>query len=129
MTYTVTVRNKAAAYPVGHGYSTRPTAPTSVVCHSTEGAVGQSLQSASDYLYHSAKVSADYLIGKAGEIINFLDSRRFAAWHAGGQQPDGTWTAQPAYSNPHSIGIECLHASSEAWPAAQKDALAWLLEK
>jgi hypothetical protein len=131
MTYHIdtTTYNKAKTYPVYHGYATRPSAPTAIVVHSTEGAKGQTLQSAAGYLYNSADVSADFLIGKGGEIIQFLDSRIYQAWHAGGQQSNGTWTAQPAYSNPHSIGIECLHASGESWPAAQKDALAWLLEK
>jgi len=120
---------KAKTYPVYHGYATRPYAPSAIVVHSTEGTKGQTLQSAAGYLYNSADVSSDFLIGKAGEIIQFLDSRLYQAWHAGGQQSNGTWTAQPAYSNPHSIGIECLHASGESWPAVQKDALAWLLNK
>lgn len=130
MTYSIdtTSYNKAKKYPIGHGYTTRPSLPTTIVVHSTEGKPGQTLQSAADYLYHSPNVSADYLIGKNGEIINFLDSAKYQAWHAGGQQQDGSWTAQPAYSNPHSIGIECLHANGETWPAVQKDALAWLLE-
>ena len=129
MTYTIdsTTYDKAKTYPVYHGYATRPSAPTAIVVHSTEGVKGQTLQSAANYLYNSADVSADFLIGKAGEIIQFLDSRIFQAWHAGGQQSNGTWTAQPAYANPKSIGIECLHASGESWPAVQKDALAWLL--
>lgn len=121
--------NKPAAYPVGHGYTTRPSLPTAIVVHSTEGAKGQTLSSAANYLYHSPDVSSDFLIGKAGEIIQFLDSRKYQAWHAGGQQSNGSWTAQPAYANPKSIGIECLHASGESWPAIQKDALAWLLAK
>lgn len=122
-----TTYDKAKAYPVGHGYLTRPSAPTAIVVHSTEGAAGQTLQSAASYLYNSADVSSDFLIGKNNEIIQFLDSRKYQAWHAGGQQQDGSWTAQPAYANPHSIGIECLHASGETWPQAQKDTLAWLL--
>jgi hypothetical protein len=119
--------DKAKTYPVGHGYTTRPYVPSSIVVHSTEGAVGQTLQSAASYLFNSPDVSSDFLIGKHGEILQFLDSRTYQAWHAGGQQANGTWTAQPPYSNPHSIGIECLHASGETWPAVQKDALAWLL--
>lgn len=131
MSYTIdsTTYPKAKTYGVGHGYATRPSAPTAIVVHSTEGAIGQTLQSAASYLYNSADVSSDFLIGKAGEIIQFLDSRIYQAWHAGGQQQDGSWTAQPAYSNPRSIGIECLHAKGESWPAVQKDALAWLLGK
>lgn len=123
----ITSYNKAKAYPIGHGYATRPSGPTAIVVHSTEGAKGQTLQSAASYLYNSPDVSADFLIGKNGEIIQFLNSRTYQAWHAGGQQQNGTWTAQPAFSNPHSIGIECLHSSGETWPAVQKDALAWLL--
>ena len=119
--------NKAARYPVGHGYTYRPALPTSVVVHSTEGVVGQSLSSAANYLYNSPDVSADFLIGKSTEIIQFLDSHAYAAWHAGGLQANGSWTAQPAFANDRSIGIECLHAAGEAWPSAQKDTLAWLL--
>lgn len=131
MTYFIdtTEYNKPLAYPVGHGYTTRPSAPTAIVVHSTEGKPGQSLSSAADYLYTSPNVSSDFLIGKQGEIIQFLDSRTYQAWHAGGQQSNGSWTAQPAYANPRSIGIELLHASGETWPAVQKDALAWLLAK
>jgi N-acetylmuramoyl-L-alanine amidase-like protein len=130
MTYSIDkiTYDKARAYPIGHGYLTRPVAPTAIVVHSTEGAPGQTLESAATYLYNSADVSSDFLIGKAGEIIQFLDSHSYQAWHAGGQQPNGSWTAQPAYSNPHSIGIECLHVQGESWPAVQKDALAWLLD-
>ena len=121
--------NKAASYPSGHGYVMRSGAPSSIVVHSTEGAVGQSLSSAANYLYTAAGVSAHYLIGKQSEIIEFLKPGPYEAWHAGGQQANGTWTAQPEYANPRSIGIECLHASGESWPAAQKDALGWLLQQ
>lgn len=110
---------KARAYPLRHGYQARGTRPTSIVVHSTEGKKGQTLQSAATYLYTSAAVSAHYLVGRAGELIEFLDPRKYQAWHAG--------AAQAAYSNARSIGIECLHAEGETWPKAQKDALAWLL--
>lgn len=112
--------DKAKTYPLAHGYERRMRAPTSIVVHSTEGVVGQSLSSAADYLYRSAKVSAHYLIGKGSEIIQFLDPHPYAAWHAG--------QALAAYSNQRSIGIECLHARGEAWPEAQRATLAWLLQ-
>lgn len=115
-----TTYNKAAKYPQRHGYQLRGTQPTSVVCHSTEGPKGQPLASAASYLYHSAKVSAHFLVGKGGEIIQFLDPRTYQAWHAG--------TARAAYTNPRSIGIECLHAKGEAWGEAQKAALTWLVQ-
>jgi N-acetyl-anhydromuramyl-L-alanine amidase AmpD len=110
-----------------HGYQQRGTVPATIVVHSTEGKPGQSFVNAAHYLFASADVSAHYLIGKSGEIAQFLDPKTWQAWHAGGRQADGTWTAQEAYSNPRSIGIECLHARGEAWPAVQRDALAWLL--
>lgn len=112
---------KAQRYPVGHGYSKRPGDPVSIVVHSTEGAVGQTLSSAANYIYTSSAISAHYLIGKQGEIIQFLDPHTYAAWHAG--------NAQAAYLNEHSIGIECLHAKGEDWPTVQRDALAWLLQQ
>jgi len=112
---------KAQRYPVGHGYSMRPGDPVSVVVHSTEGAQGQTLSSAASYIYTSSAISAHYLIGRSAEIIEFLNPNQYAAWHAG--------NAQSAYLNENSIGIECLHAKGENWPAAQKDALAWLLQQ
>lgn len=119
--------NKAKRYAQRHGYQLRGTQPTSIVVHSTEGSRGQSLVRAATYLYTSADVSAHFLIGKSGEIFQFLDPKKHQAWHAGGQQLDGSWTALPAYSNTRSIGIECLHARGEPWPDAQKAALGWLL--
>ena len=113
--------DKAKKYPVDYGYNLRLASPTALIVHSTEGIIGQSFANAATYLYNSAKVSAHFLIGRSAEIVQFLDPQRYAAWHAG--------AAIPAYINPNSIGIECLHARSETWPAAQKDALAWLLNQ
>ena len=123
MTYQINASTypKAKTYPVGHGYSTRPGDPISIVCHSTEGVVGQSLSSAANYIYTSSAISAHYLIGRQAEIIQFLDPQTYSAWHSG--------DAIDPYENPTSIGIECLHASGENWPSVQKDALAWLLQE
>lgn len=120
--------NKPARYPLYHGYAARPSAPTSVVGHSTNNSKTTSFESEANFLYSSPDVSADYLIGKDGRIVRFLDSRRYQAWHAGGQQANGTWTAQPEYANPKSIGIE-LHKSlpDPFYPKIQLDAFAWLL--
>lgn len=121
---------KAKTYPVGHGYGTRPAPPTSIVVHSTNNSQpNTSFSGEADYLYTSSKVSADYLVGKDGRIVQFLDSRKFQAWHAGGKQADGSWTAQPEFANPASIGIE-LHKSTPDpfYPQIQLDALAWLLQ-
>ncbi len=113
--------DKAKKYPIDHGYDERNGMPFSIVAHSTEGSIGQPFVSAADYLYTSAKVSAHYLIGRAGEIVQFLDTRRYSAWHSG--------VAEQPYTNQRSIGIECLHARGENWPSVQKDALAWLLNR
>lgn len=129
-TYTIdaTTYNKVAHYPVGHGYSTRPAPPTSIVVHSTNNGKTTSFESEADYLYRSPDVSSDFLIGKDRRIAQFLDSRRYQAWHAGGKQANGTWTAQPEFANPKSIGVELHHSLPDPfYPAAQLDALGWLL--
>ena len=113
--------DKAKRYPIDHGYDERIGMPSSVIVHSTEGKIGQSFQSAADYLYTSAKVSAHYLVGRAGEIVQFLDPVSYSAWHSG--------IAEAPYVNQRSIGIECLHARGENWPSVQKDALAWLINR
>ncbi len=113
--------DKAKQYPIDHGYDGRNGMPSSIIAHSTEGIRGQSFESAANYLYHSAKVSAHFLIGRSGEIVQFLDPHWYSAWHAG--------PAEAPFVNQKSIGIECLHASGETWPSVQKDALAWLLNR
>ena len=113
--------NKAARYPLRYGYQARGTRPTSIVVHSTEGVRGQTLGSAARYLFASNMVSAHYLIGREGIIIQMLDPIKYQAWHAG--------DALTSWDNAKSIGIELLHARGEDWPAVQKDALAWLLRR
>lgn len=123
MSYPIdaTTYDKAKKYPTGHGYGMRTGDPISVIVHSTEGVVGQSLSSAASYIYTSSAISAHYLIGRQAEIIQFLDPQKYSAWHSG--------DAVSTYVNVNSIGIECLHAKGETWPAVQKDALAWLLQQ
>lgn len=117
----ITTRDKSALYPERYGYQRRGTNPTSIVIHTTEGVRGQSLNSASSYLYHSSEVSAHYLIGRGGEILNFLNPRTMQAWHAG--------ESKVAFQNSRSIGIELLHARGEPYPQPQWAALKWLVEK
>lgn len=122
---------KAKTYPVGYGYSLRNGACTSGVGHSTNnGNPNTSFSSEANYLYTSNKVSAHFLIGKDGRIVQFLDVAKYQAWHAGGQQEDGSWTAQPEFANHKSFGIE-LHKSTPDpfYPAIQLDAFGWLLQK
>lgn len=122
---------KSKTYRVNHGYSLRSGACTSGVAHSTNNSkANTSFESEADYLYRSPDVSAHFLIGKDGRIVQFLDVRKYVAWHAGGKQPDGSWTAQPDFANPKSFGVE-LHKSTPDpfYPQIQLDALAWLLKK
>ncbi len=118
MSYSIdmTTYPKAIKYPINHGYDDRNGVPSSVIVHSTEGKQGQTFFSAATFLYNAAKVSAHYLIGRSGEIVQFLDPVTYSAWHAG--------PAEAPFVNQRSIGIECLHAEGENWPIIQKNALA-----
>lgn len=108
-------------------YSRRAHAPTAIVVHSCEGALPSPRATSLPWLCTPAShVSTGYYVCRDTTIYQLVDDMN-EAWHAGGLQESGIWTAQPAYSNPHSLGIECEHRSGQDWPKAQKDALAWLL--
>lgn len=102
---SITIKDKAAAYSVNHGYSLRVSAtPSSVVVHSTNNANPTPFASEVKFLFESPLVSAHYLIGKAAAegVVRFLDPARYSAWHAG--------KALPGFENEESIGVE-LHVS------------------
>lgn len=118
--------NKAAKWPLpkdptilGRGYGRRAVPPSSIIIHTTNNAHRDTAFSGEcTFLYNSADVSAHFLIGKSGAIVQLLDPRAYLAWHAG--------VALEAYQNAKSIGIE-LHVSVGEVPTqAQKDATAWL---
>lgn len=112
---------------VSPNHSPRTGPPTSIVVHSCEGALPSPRATSLPWLCNpNSRVSTGYYVCRDTTIFQLVDDME-QAWHAGGLQDNGTWTAQPAYSNPHSIGIECEHRSGQDWPSAQKDALAWLL--
>ena len=70
-----------------------------------------------------AKVSAHYLISKAGEIYRLVDEE-MRAWHAGVSQWDGRIDI-----NSHSIGIELDHCPDDGvYEPSQIDALIILLK-
>lgn len=112
---------KAKTYPPRHGYQLRGTTPTSLVIHSTSNLRKNTPFSAeATYLYASDDVSAHYLVGKDGRIVQFLEPAPWQAWHAG--------TAKVEYQNSRSIGIELHHSVGDApYPQAQMDALTWLV--
>jgi hypothetical protein len=108
---------KATKWPAGHGYEPRHAAPSAIVVHSTSSATKHTAFSAeAAYLYNAPLVSAHFLIGKDGAVVQFLDPLVWAAWHAG--------NAIPAWNNQHSVGIELHHSVGDPfYPAAQLDAL------
>ena len=68
-----------------------------------------------------AEVSAHYLISEQGEITQLV-AEDMRAWHAGA----GAWGGVVDV-NSHSIGIELANTGDVPFPAAQMDALEWLL--
>lgn len=122
MNINTTAYDKHAAFDPGHGYEARAAAPISIIVHSTSNPNQKNTAFASEakFLYTSALVSAHFLVGKNGAIVQFLDPLEWAAWHSG--------PAQSLYLNQRSIGIELHHSVGDApYPLKQKDALAELL--
>ena len=108
-------------------HSARTQTPNTLVVHSCEGAMPSPRATSLPWLCSPrSKVSTHYSICRDTTIYQLVDDMRVAN-HAGGLQSDGTWTAQEAYSNPYSLGVELEHRRGQDWPGAQKDALAWLL--
>jgi N-acetylmuramoyl-L-alanine amidase len=124
MTYTVDVSTWRSP-----NYSARPASPSSIVVHSCEGRLPSPRETSLPWLCNPrSKVSTGYYVCRNTQIFQLVSDSN-AAWHAGGQQDNGTWTAQEAFDNNHSIGIECEHRAGQDWPATQKDALAWLIRQ
>jgi N-acetyl-anhydromuramyl-L-alanine amidase AmpD len=112
--------NKQQHYPINHGYDRRDGTPVSLVIHSTSSSKKNTrFEAEANYLYQSNDVSAHYLIGKSGQIVQFLAPLMWSAWHAG--------AALPHWQNERSIGIELHHSVDDPpYPKAQLDALTWL---
>lgn len=129
MPFTIdsTTYDKAKHHPVGFGV--RHARPTSIVIHSTNNKNKNTFFTAeAKFLFEAANVSAHFLVSKTGRIVQFLDPLTKEAWHAGGQQENGTWTAKPDFANPRSIGIELHHSVGDGpYPDEQIAALTWLV--
>lgn len=128
MTFSIdtTTYNKAKDFPLPAnprtakpGYDRRMAAVSSIVMHSTNNKAKKTpFINEASFIYASKDISAHYLVGKDGKIVEFLDPAKYLAWHAG--------AAIPAYQNAYSIGIE-LHVSvGESPTPIQLDAAAWL---
>ncbi len=122
---------KQAAIPYNperndNGYQPRPSGtlrPRKIIVHTTNGAKGSTFHGEALYIQRSRLISAHYLIGKDGRIVQFLDPRYWIAWHAG-------CVKSTAFSNPFSIGIEMHNTPLEGHvPLAQINALDWLVRQ
>ena len=111
-----------AKRPVGSGYDRRVKGVTGRrgMVHTTNGNRGSSFAAECRYLLNSNSVGIQYLVGKAGQIVEELDPRVYRAWHAG--------VCVPGWGNNDTTGIECHHAVGDTWPPAQRDALTWLVK-
>jgi hypothetical protein len=92
--------------------------PDGVAVHTTEGNPNSTFEGECRFLRDSRDVSANYVVGKLGQIEEILPPNCIA-YHVG--------EALAGWSNGRVIGIECHHRQGDAWPAAQVEALSWLL--
>lgn len=114
---------KDTHYHAGVGWSMRPDGikPTTIVIHTTSSPTqNTTFEHEAEYLYNSRDVSAHYLNGKAGQIVQFLHPD-LEAWHAG--------AALSSFRNDHSIGIENHVSVGEVWTQVQYDSLTWLVRR
>ncbi len=89
-----------------------------VIHHTSNDTVGQALRTLTN---PARKVSAHYLIGRDGAIVQLVDERA-RAWHAG----ESRWGAATDL-NSASLGIELDNNGYEPFPDAQISALLRLL--
>lgn len=111
---------KDTRYPLFHGYAGHRGAPTSIVIHTTNNSrPNTSFAGEALFLRDTDAVSAHYLVGKAGQIVQFLPDE-LEAWHAG--------EARAGFGNAESIGIENHVSVGETFTPAQNQALTALVE-
>jgi len=112
---------KDTKHPPRWGYQARGgSVPISIIIHTTNNKRATTFDGEAIYLRDAAGVSAHFLIGKDGRIVQFLDPLEWQAWHAG--------ECLPAFLNARSIGIEHHVSVGEAWTVAQRDACTWLVQ-
>lgn len=104
--------DKAAKHPPRWGYQARGGGtPSSIVIHTTSNKRATSFETEARFLFDSADVSAHFLVGKDGRVVQFLDPAKWQAWHAG--------AALPNWVNAKSIGIEHHVSIGEQWTNEQ----------
>lgn len=116
----VTTFRKDTMLHVGQGFGMRALGvkPSSIVIHTTSNKAATEFATEARYLQKSLDVSAHFLVGKIGQIAQILPPD-LAAWQAG--------EAVAAFTNAHSIGVECHISVGEQWTEAQHAALDWLV--
>lgn len=132
MSFTIdtTTYNKAKRIPYSPykscGYQPRPIGRLdirSVIVHTTNGQKGSTFQAEANYICNSRAISSHYLIGKQGQIVEFLNPIGYIAYHAG-------CVKSTTFSNPFAIGIEMHNTPLEGpCPTLQLEALDWLVRR
>lgn len=96
--------------------------PQTIIIHTTNGRKNTLFGSEANFLLTSNAVSAHYLVGKQGQVAQFLDPRLHRAWHAGA-------VITQRWNNNNSIGIECHYTPGEGtWPTVMRNALTDLVK-
>lgn len=114
---------KNKRYPVGYGYDKRTvTISKSILIHTTNGNKGSTFESEADYITNSRLISAHYLVGKQGQVVEFFDPSVYRAWHAGAVNDQ-------RYNNNNSIGIENHYALGDVWTDVQRKSLSDLCKQ
>jgi hypothetical protein len=113
-------------FGVGKGWDYRTlngVDPKSIIVHTTNGARFSKYTSEANYIYTTPKISAHYLVGKQGQITQFLNTTTMRAWHAGAVN-------DPRFNNNNSIGIEVHYTPGEGfWTEQMRAALTWLVQQ
>jgi N-acetylmuramoyl-L-alanine amidase len=108
--------NKVSFIPGLH-FNARPpgTVVDTIILHHT--ASGTTSSCVRWFENPESKVSAHYVIGKDGSIIQMVNTF-YRAWHAGNSVIDGRTNV-----NDYSVGIEIVNTGSEPYPEAQVTAV------
>jgi hypothetical protein len=107
---------------LGWGWDHRQiSVPKTILIHTTNGAKGSLYKNEVKYIYQSRRISSHYLVGKEGQITQFLDVKE-RAWHAGAVNDS-------SFNNNNSIGIENHYTPGEGpWTPAMHIALTDLVK-
>lgn len=120
--------NKAKRIPYNPdkdcGYQPRPLGRLpikGILVHTTNGQSGTTFAQEANFIANSLDISSHYLIGKKGEVVEFLDPIKYIAYHAG-------CVKAIVFSNIFAVGIEMHNTPNEGHcTTPQLDTLDWLV--